>query len=118
MPKSILTPNAIVDLAVERLTKFTERDRDFEARFGRWQRPSFARRYPLEEMKNLIDWSHLDPEILDLAPFINHLAKEDRYIAGEVALFVYEEIERAPATDKTLNTFRLHYLRRLDALGY
>lgn len=118
MAKSILTPNALVDLAVERLGKFTERDREFEARFGRWQRPSFARRYPLEEMKNLIDWSRLDREILDLAPFVNALAKEDRHIAGEVARFVYEEIESRPATDKTLNVFRLHYLRRLDALGY
>ena len=114
----LLTPDALVDLAVERLGKFTERDRDFEARFGRWQRPSFARRYPLEEMKHLIDWSRLDHEILDVAPFVNALAREDRWIAGEVARFVYEEVERLPATDKTLNTFRLHFLRRLDALGY
>jgi hypothetical protein len=114
----LTTPGALVDLAVERLGKLTERDGDFEARFGRWQRPSFARRYPLEEMKRLIDWSHLDREILDVAPFINALAKEDRHIAGEVARFVYEEIESRPATDKTLETFRLHYLRRLDVLGY
>jgi hypothetical protein len=118
MSKLALTPGVFVELAAERLGRFTERDEDFEARFGRWRRPSFARRYPLEEMKHLVDWSWLDREILDLAPFVSVLAKEDRYIAGEVARFVYEEIEGKPATDKTLNTFRLHFLRRLDALGY
>lgn len=114
----IMGPNALVDLAVERLSRFTGRDGEFEARFGNWQRPSFARRYPLEGMKELIHWSALDPEILDVAAFVNALAKEDRYIAGEVARFCYDEIERAPATDKTLNMFRINYLRRLDALGY
>lgn len=117
MPK-ILAPGALVDMAVERLERFTGRDAEFESRFGNWQRPSFARKYPLGEMKSLICWSTLDPEILDLARFVNALAKEDRWIAGEVARFVYEEFERAPATDKTLNLFRLSYLRRLDALGY
>lgn len=114
----LLGANALVDLAVSRLERYTSRDAEFEARFGRWQRPSFAHRYPLEGMSHLIDWSRLDPEILDVAPFINALAKEDRQIAGEVARFTYEEVERMPATDKVLNTFRLNYLRRLDALGF
>jgi hypothetical protein len=114
----LINPGALVDLAVERFNKFTERDREFEARFGRWTRPAFARRYPLDEMKQLIDWSTLDPQILDVSRFVNTLAREDRYIAGEVARFVYEEFEYRPATDKTLHTFRLHFLRRLDALGY
>jgi len=114
----ILTPEALVDAAVCRFSRWTERDAEFKRRFGRWTRPSFARRYPLAEMKRLIRWSTLDPEILDLAPFINEMLKEDRRIAGEIALFVFEEFRDAFATDKTLNLFRLSYLRRLDTCGF
>lgn len=110
----------ILDLAgelTERLVKHVARDREFENRFGRWRRPEFARRYPLDEMKHLIRFSP-DGQVLDAGPFVLALAPEDRYVAADVARFTFEEFQDAPATDKTLNLFRLHLLRRLDVVGF
>jgi len=114
----IIKPGAVVDKLVERLEPYTARDREFEARFGRWRRPDFLRRYDLDRLGRLIRYAPFDENLFDLAPLVNSLAPEDRRIAGEVARFVYEEFEQKPATDKTLALFRVSYLRRLNALGF
>ena len=118
MLKLILSPGAAIEKLVERLDPYTERDREFENRFGKWRRPDFLRRYDLERLGRLIRYAPFDSELFDLAPLIGSLAPEDRRIAGEVARFVFEEFETKPATDKTLAMFRLSFLRRLNALGF
>lgn len=110
--------DSLVDEAIERNRNLISRDEEFIARFGKWERPAFARRYGLERMMQLIDWSRIDPSILECAPFINQLAPEDRRIAGEIARFCLEEIEGKPATNSTLTQFRLTFARRLDACGF
>lgn len=116
MPK-LIRPADVIELAVERTRPHVMRDREFEERFGKWQRPTWAPRYNLERLKNLIAYTP-DQEFFDLKTFVLALAPEDRYLAGEIARFVFEEFDGLPATDKTIGTFRLAFLRRLDAVGY
>ena len=109
----------LVDEAVERLRQTEDRDAEFERRFGKWQRQSFARKYNLEHLANAaIRWLPELPGIIDVKPFLMQLAPEDRRIAGEIARFVSEEYEGEFATDKTLNKFRLDFIRRLDVCGF
>ena len=115
---STVKPGALVEKLVERLEPYTARDREFEARFGRWRRPDFLQKYDPDRLGRLIRYAPFDENLFDLAPLVDSLAPEDRRIAGEVARFVFEEFEAAPATDKTLALFRVSYLRRLNALGF
>lgn len=115
-PGSVVS--SLVEEALARLEKYTGRDAEFLARFGRWERPSFAPRYNLDALVALVRWSPWDPSILDAEPLILHLAPEDRRIAAEIARFVAEEYENAPASDVTLKLFRLNLARRLDACGF
>jgi hypothetical protein len=109
----------LVEEAVERLRRFEDRDAEFERRFGKWTRPSFARRYDLQRLVNLhVRWLPEIEGILDVKPLLMQLAPEDRRIAAEIARFVSEEYEGKFATDKTLKTFRLDLARRLDACGF
>jgi len=108
----------LLDAAVARLDPLTERDEEFAARFGRWERPSFARRYRLEEMQRLIRWQAGVDGIMDLRTFVSALAPEDRRLAGEIARFVSERYQSCPATDKVLNTFRMDLMRRLELCGF
>jgi len=111
--------DGIVEEAVERLGKFQTRDAEFEARFGKWTRPEFAKRYPLEAWVNkFIHFSPVEEGIIDVKPFLLRMAPEDRRIAGEIARFVSEEVEGKWATDSTLKMFRLSFARRLDACGF
>ena len=112
------SPGVLVDAAVGHLEQLTARDREFESDFGSYRRPAFARRYPLEGLLALVRYAPNLPEVIDVAPFVLALAEEDRWMAGEVARWVYAEFEHAPATDKTLGMFRLNLARRLEALGY
>lgn len=114
----ILNVKELVDETVAKLERFTTRDEEFEARFGRWKRPDFMPKYKLEAFSGLIRYSCIDKEIIDAAPFIKQLRVEDRFLAAEIARFEFETIKDEPATDKTLNTFRLSFLRRLSALGF
>lgn len=114
----VTTFNRLLEFAINRINKTTNRDREFLAQFGSWTRPKFARRYDLEKMQYLIDWGIHDKSILDVVPFIKNLAFEDRIIAGEIARFCEEEIHDKFATDKNLKIFRLSFIRRLDACGF
>lgn len=115
----IVSPGAAVaEAAVDRLERLTHRDREFEARFGKWVRPSWMRRYRLEDLGRLIRYTPFDEQVFDLVPFVRSFPPEERRLVGEVARFVFEEFEDAPATEKTLNVFRLTFLRRLSLLGF
>jgi hypothetical protein len=107
-----------IDAAINSTNEIAKRDNEFLNQFGNWKRPEFARRYDLDSMKNLINWSVHDKTILDVAPFIKRLAKEDQYIAGEIAKFCEEEIHDKFCTDSNLKIFRLNFIRRLDACGF
>lgn len=108
----------LLDSAMARIDPLTERDAEFAARLGRWERPSFARRYRLEEMQRLIRWQAGVDGIFDLRAFISALAPEDRWLAGEIAVFVSERYQGGPATDQVMNKFRLDFMRRLDLCGF
>lgn len=111
-------PPAVQEAIERTIRNNTQRDPEFVSRFGRWQRPSFAPRYNLDRMKGLIRWSPHEEGIIDAAPFIKSLHKVDQVIAGEIAKFTAEEIHGKPATDKTLNTFKLQFFRRLAEVGF
>lgn len=105
--------------AIERVIgRNTTRDIEFDRHFGRFQRPDHLRQYPLEKLGRLVRWGPGVDGIIDVSRFILSLNPEDRRIAGEIARFTAEEFEGKPATDKTINTFRLQFLRRLDAVGF
>jgi|GEM_PF-6584790 len=112
--------NENIQEALERAVReHTHRDREFELAFGKFQRPGFAPTYELEKMKHLIRWTPGLEGILDVAPFVRALNdRTDQTLAAEIARFTAEEFEGKPATDKTLNTFRLQFLRRLNACGF
>ncbi len=110
----------LVDEAVARFERFTDRDAEFERRFGRWRRPEHLPRYPIERWANrLLRWSEHDPGIVEAAAFVRSFPdRADRTLVAEIARFCAEAIEGKFATDKTLNLFRLDLLRRLDAVGF
>lgn len=113
-----MIPNALIEDGLERLTRYTTRDREFEAHMGKWTRPPHLRRYPLERFQSLIRWHPADKSTLDVAPLIRSLDKHDRFIAGEIARFVAEEFLNQPASDTVLHRFACQYLRRLDSCGF
>lgn len=110
----------LVESAVQRVREATEGDEEFVKRFGKWERPSFARRYDLEKLSSLIRWSPVEEGIFDVSLFIKRLAPEDRRIAGEIARFCSEEFEggSTPASSWTLEQFKTKFIRRLDACGF
>lgn len=114
------TLNEIVDEAVERFRKYASRDEEFVARFGRWRRPGHAPTYPVELWANR--WIRWHPEmdgVIDVERFVRSFPdKADRVLVGEIARFVSEPSIGLFATDKTLNSFRIELLRRLDAVGF
>lgn len=111
--------NAFVEEAIARLEKHQARDGEFFARFGRWQRPAFAQRYPLwDAILKTVRWDPRSGDVLDVSTFVRSLREEDRYLAGEIARFVAEEYVGKFTTDETLHSFKLNFARRLDACGF
>lgn len=108
----------IAEEGIERLAKHTHRDAEFASRIHNWMRPEGAPRYDLDRRKSLIRWLPTEEGVLDVELFLRSLQPPDRVKAAEVAMWVAEEFAAKPATDKTLNMFRLNLLRRLDACGY
>lgn len=110
----------LVEEAVARLEKLTDRDEEFRRRFGQWTRPSHAPKYPIETWAAAwVRWHPNLEGILDVEGFVKSFPdKADRVIVGEIARFVAEEYMDKFATDKTLNTFRIDLLRRLDDVGF
>lgn len=111
--------NNLIEEGLARLEKYQTHDEEFLARFGKWQRPEFAERYPLWEMINrTVRWDPRSGDVLDVSNFVRSLREEDRYIAGEIARFVAEEYLERFVTDKTLQSFKVDFARRLDACGF
>jgi hypothetical protein len=111
---------ALVEEAVSRLDKLTDRDEEFLRRFGKWRRPEHLPKYPIEAWANTrIYWSDVEDGIVEAAPFVRSFPeKADRILVGEVARFCAEAIHGRFATDETMRIFRLDLLRRLDDLGF
>lgn len=111
--------NSLVEEALARLENHQTRDDEFLARFGRWQRPEFAERYPLRALINrTVRWDPRSGDVLDVSNFVRGLREEDRYIAGEIAHFVAEEYVGKFVTEKTLNLFKIDFARRLYVCGF
>ena len=110
----------LVEEAVARLTKLTDRDEEFVRRFGKWTRPEHTPKYPIEAWAEAhVRWHPNLEGILDVEHFVKSFPDPaDRTIVGEIARFVAEEYMDKFCTDKTLNTFRLDLLRRLDVVGF
>jgi hypothetical protein len=112
--------DGLVEEAVERLSKLTDRDDQFLRRFGRWARPSHAPKYPIETwVTAYVRWDPRGDGVVDVEPFVKCFPERaDRVVIGEICRFVVEEILGEFATDETLRVFRLSLLRRLDAVGF
>lgn len=113
----------ITNLAIDRLLevheKYDYKDRKFEELFGSFERPSFARKYNVKLLVNrYVNYSLYDESIIDVAPMIRSLNKEDRYIVAEIVRFVYQYYDSKYATDKTLNLFKLELIKRLEDCGF
>jgi hypothetical protein len=110
----------LVDEAIARLEKLTNRDEEFHRRFGRWTRPDHAPKYPIEAWAAAwVRWHPNLEGIIDVEHFVKSFPdKADRVIIGEIARFVAEEYVDKFVTDKTLKSFRIEFLRRLDAVGF
>lgn len=110
----------LVEEAIARLEKLTDRDEEFRRRFGKWTRPGHSPKYPIERWAAAwVRWHPNLEGILDVEHFVRSFPdKADRVIVGEIARFVAEEYMDKFATDKTLNTFRIDLLRRLDSVGF
>lgn len=105
--------------ATERLRSLEGRDAEFTRQFGKWTRPDSAPKYPIERWAKEVRWHPFGEGILDAAPFIRRFPDPaDHAVVGEVARFVAEEYQGDFATDKTLRSFRVNLIRRLDAVGY
>ena len=112
----------LVDDAVDRLTKYTHRDDEFEARFGKWKRPETLRTYDLKAATSLIIYEGPGrARVFRCVEFVRYFAPDERFLLGEILRFVFEEYDdnaKKPSGDKTLLSFRIEVHRRLDALGY
>lgn len=112
------TETAISEEVAERLSRFTERDQEFSAAMKKWERPQGAPRYNLDVMKTLVRYHEADPQVIDVERFLQALHPRDRIAAAEIATWVSAPYINMWGTDKTLNMFRLEFMRRLDACGF
>jgi len=81
MAKKILNPAAVIETFRDRVDPFLARDREFEARFGTWKRPTWARRYDLERMKQAVG-AFLQAETIE-AGFLTLIDYFDQPTAAE-----------------------------------
>ena len=112
----------LLDDVVDRLTKYTHRDDEFEARFGKWKRPDHLWKYDLKAATALIFYEGPGrARVFRCVEFVRYFASDERFLVGEILRFIFEEYDdnaKKPSGDKTLLSFRIKVQRRLDALGY